>query len=55
MKLFDVIRNPSDDPIRKIPEYVKQTHYGVVNVSDSPNIHLRGENQKNINFRGIDL
>jgi hypothetical protein len=36
MKLFDVIHDLSDDPIRKIPEYVKQTHYGVVNVSDTP-------------------
>jgi hypothetical protein len=36
MKLFEVTPDPSDHPIRKDPEYVKKTYYGVANVSDTP-------------------
>jgi len=34
--LFEITPDPSNHPIRKNPEYVKKTYFGVLNVSDTP-------------------
>lgn len=34
--MFYITPDPSDHPLRKNPEYVKTTYYGVINVSDTP-------------------
>lgn len=36
MKYFDVSRNPAEHPFYKNPEFVKEKHFAVINVSDTP-------------------